>query len=365
MMEATSPAVTVQKDERLWSVKRLSWLFVEVIVTIGAIALVLRGIGLQETGEAFRDADYRWMIPAALFLFVDLQVRALRWRLLLDLKRPVSHNNLFGASNVGYMVNNIVPLRAGEVARVLLIDELEHTGKIRGGASAASERVLDVLAMFVLLIALFPFIDEPAWATGPAILLGAGVSVAFMMLLVLSHVNDAGSRFWDTPLQRLGTPGRWLSHALDAVLQALRPLRRWRSAALVAALTALAWALAAVSFLMVMTAFHIDEGFEAAALVLAATTLSMVVPSSPGYIGVFHAVAVQTLVDVFGVDKERALTYAFGQHGLIYVLPTALGGLFLFSHRGLWRELVRSSGTWFRRRPNEVSDGARLDEREA
>jgi hypothetical protein len=51
---------------------------------------------------------------------------------------------------------------------------------------------------------------------------------------------------------------------------------------------------------------------------------------------------VQTLGEVFGVDKEVALTYAFGQHALIYLLPAALGGIFLLTHRRLWHDLVQS-----------------------
>jgi glycosyltransferase 2 family protein len=342
MSEGESPGLTPRADPPLLNLRRLGLLLLEVAVTVGAIALLLRGIGVDETIDAFADADYRWFVPAALFLFLDLQVRALRWRLLLDLQRPVSHQNLFGASNVGYLVNNILPFRAGEVARVLLIDRLERTGKIRAGASAFSERMVDVLAMIVLLVALFPMIDEPDWATGPALVFGAAAVVGFAGLLVLSHLNDAGAAFWQRPLRRLGRAGDWLGRALDSALQALRPFRRWTAAVAILVLTVAIWSLAAISFYMVMMAFHIDSGFEAAALVLTATTLSMVVPSSPGYIGVFHAVAVQTLVEVFGVDKELALTYAFGQHGLIYVLPAVLGGIFLLAHRSLWHDLLRS-----------------------
>jgi uncharacterized protein (TIRG00374 family) len=342
MLDTETRTLEAPSPPRRYALRRALTLIIQLVVTVGCLALLLRGIGLEETADAFRDADYRWVAPAAIFLVLDLQLRAVRWRMLLDLGRPISHNNLFGASNVGYLVNNILPFRAGEVARVLLIDELEHTGKVRGAASAVSERLLDVVAMVVLLVVLFPFIDEPSWATGPALALGAAVVVGFMMILALSHANDAGKTFWEAPLRRLGRPGNWTMRILDAGLRAMRPMRRWSSAAAISALTAVIWLLAALSFYMMMIAFNVDGGFAAAALVLTATTLSMIVPSSPGYIGVFHAVAVQTLVEVFGVDKEVALTYAFGQHGLIYILPSALGAYFLLTHRQLWHRLVAS-----------------------
>jgi len=342
MSEAPPPVVDTTMRSRPAGLRRAAWLLLALAISAVAIVRLLDGIHFGDTRSAFRDADYVWFIPAVLFLVVDLQLRAVRWRLLLDAGRHVSHNNLFGAANVGYLVNNVLPFRAGEIARVFLIDELEKTGKIRAAASAAVERVLDVLAMMVLLIALFPFIDEPGWATGPALVLGAGVIIGFVVLLALSHMNDAGRSFWSAPVRRVPRVGGRLVDVADTVLRAVAPLRRAATLAIVAALTAVIWGCAAMSFYMVLTAFRLEGGITAAALVLTATTLIMVVPSAPGYVGVFHAAAVPALVEVFGIPKEQALTYAVAQHGMIYLVTTALGAGFLLSHRGLWRQVVRS-----------------------
>ena len=318
------------------------WLVVALAISAVAVVRVLDGVHLGDTFSAFGDAKYIWLAPAVLFLLIDLQLRALRWRLLLDAGKHVSHNNLFGASNVGYLVNNIFPFRAGEIARVILIDDLEKTGKIRAAASAVTERILDVLAMIVLLVALFPFIDEPGWATGPALLLGVGALLAFVLALALSRASDAGNAFWSSRLRGVPRIGERLDDLVDTGLQGMRPLRRGGTLAIVSALTAVVWGFAALSFYMVMKAFQIDAGFSAAALVLTATTLVMVVPSAPGYVGVFHAAAVPALVNVFGISEEQALTYAVAQHGLIYIMTTVLGAGFLLTHKGLWQKAIRA-----------------------
>jgi uncharacterized membrane protein YbhN (UPF0104 family) len=341
MMEATSQPLNTPSAGRRFAPGQAAWLLLQIAVTAGAIVLVVWGLDLRETGDAFREADYRWFIPAAIFLFADLQLRALRWRLLLALGRDASHRSLFGAQNVGYLVSNVLPFRAGEVARVLLIDEMEKTGKVRAAASVFCERLIDVLAMVLLLVALFPFVDEPGWATGPALFVGAAACAGAAALLIASHLNDAGKAFWTSWLRRL-PKAEFIEESLDTALRSLRPLRRAAAVAPILILTAVVWFSAASSFYMVMKAFHVDSGPAAAGLVLTATTLSMVVPSSPGYVGVFHAIAVQTLVDVFGVEREPALSYAVGQHGLIYLMPALLGVYFLATHRGLWRDLVRS-----------------------
>lgn len=326
------------------NLRRFAWIAIEIAVTGGALALLFWRLDLRATGEAFGKADYWLLIPAVLFLVADLQLRAVRWRLLLSMKRRLSHNNLFGSTNVGYLVNGVLPFRAGEVARVLLVDELEGTGKVRAGSSVAIERGIDAITMVALLVLLFPFIDEPAWATGPALILGAVLVTGLVTLVVVARMNDAGRHPWKPLLRRVPRVGSKLEDLSDTVLTGFAPLRHPSTLAGVVLLTAVLWLAAMLSFWMVMMAFHLDLGLEAAALVLAATTLGMVVPSSPGYVGVFHAIAAQTLVNVFGIPKETAVTYAIAQHGVIYLVPAVLGGIFLFRQRAVWHDFVTSMG---------------------
>lgn len=324
--------------------RRSALIGVEVIVTAVALTLLFRGLHLSETAKAFRRANYWFLAPALAFLLLDLQLRAVRWRLLLRPQRGLSHNNLFGATNVGYLVNDVLPFRVGEVARVFLIDELETTGKVRAAGSVVVERGIDVIAMILLVVSLFPFIDEPSWTRGPALVIGAVVVVGFLLLVALSHVHDTDRAVWKIWIERVPRIGVRLEDATSTLLAALRPLRSIGTLAAIAALTILIWVSGTLSFLMVMKAFRLDVGYPAAALVVAATTLGMIVPSSPGYVGVFHAIAVKTLTEVFGVPKELALTYAFAQHALIYFVPAALGVEFLRHHRAIWHRLAASLG---------------------
>ncbi len=344
---------------RSGSLRRAALIAVEAAITVGALFVLFRGVDVPETARSFRHANYWLLAPAIALLILDLQFRAVRWRLLLSPHPGLRHSNLFGATNVGYLVNDVLPFRAGEVARVFLIDELENIGKVRSAASIAVERGIDVIAMVALVIVLFPFIDEPGWTHGPALLIGGGALAAFALLIALSHVNESDRAFWKAWLRRVPRVGAQLEQASNTMLIALHPLRRIVTLASVVALTAIIWACGTLSFLMVMQAFHLEVGFPAAAIVIGATTLGMVVPSSPGYVGVFHAIAVKTLTEVFGVPKENALTYAFAQHAVIYFVPAALGAAFLWNHRLMWHDFAASIGLRARR-PAAAAAGERL-----
>ena len=317
-------------------------LVAQLVVTVGALVLLFRGLDLGATVDAFKDANY-WLLPVAIaFLLADLGLRAVRWRLLLKPQDGLSLDNLFGATTVGYLVSNILPFRLGEVARVLAVDRLESTGRVRAASSVAIERGIDVVAMVVLVVALFPFIDEPSWTRGPALILGAVVVAGFVMLAVMARLNESGRSFWRPLIRVVPRFSERLEHLLDNVLAGFHPLLRWDVLAAVITLTVTIWMSALLSFYMIMQAFNLDQALAAAGLVLGATTLGMVVPSSPGYIGVFHAIAVETLVSVFGVPKERALTYAVAQHAVIVVVPSLLGITFLLRRRRMWPDLIAS-----------------------
>ncbi len=330
------------RDGRLHGVWQRLLLVVQLAVSAGALVLLFRGLDLGTTLDAFKDANY-WLLPVAVaLLLVDLGLRSVRWRLLLRPQSGLSLDNLFGATNVGYLVNNILPFRAGEIARVLAVDRLEKTGRLRAASSVAIERGIDLVAMVVLVVALFPFIEEPDWARGPALLLGAVVVAGFVTLGVIARLNESGHGFWRPLVRAVPRFSARLEHLMDQVLAGFHPLLRWRVLAEVLVLTAIIWACAALSFYTVMSAFNLDLRFSAAALVLGATTLGMVVPSSPGYIGVFHAIAVETLVSVFGVPREHALTYAVAQHAVIVIVPSMLGIAFLLRRRSMWHDIVAS-----------------------
>ena len=348
-MEMGPESDSMGVDKRSRVLVRVALIAVELIVTAGALVVLFRGVDIPETARAFRQANYWLLLPAVVFLVLDLQFRALRWRLLLSPRRGLSHGNLFGATNVGYLVNDVLPLRVGEVARVFLIDELEQTGKVRAAGSIAVERGIDVIAMIALVIALFPFVDEPGWTHGPALLIGSGVIMAFVLAILMSHVNDTDRAFWKAWLRRVPRFGAHLEDGANTLLIALHPLRQVSMLAAVVSLTAVIWTCGTLSFLMVMKAFHLDVGFPGAALVIGATTLGMIVPSSPGYVGVFHAIVVKTLTDVFGVPREDALTYAVAQHAVIYLVPAAFGATFLWSHRPMWHDFAASIGLRARR----------------
>jgi len=317
-------------------------------LTISALALylALRGIKWDEVASALKEANYLFLLPAAVALATVFACRTWRWRLLLYPLRGLRMGNLFGAITVAYLINNILPFQLGDLGRAYLIGELEGVRKSRALSTVVVERIIDVLTLVVLLILLIPFIGVPSWAAVPAAILG----VAFLLLGALALVA-ALRRHWLIAIvdglpsfvpQRVKTRlGESVHSAIDGLHVLSNPLLLVQ----VLALTVLQWLVSAGALYFVMLAFDLNVGYDAAVFVVVVVSFGFLIPASPGSIGVYHALSVKALA-VYGVDEGPALSYAFVAHLMYYLPPIIVGTLFLWQHQLGWRRLrVLTAGT--------------------
>jgi uncharacterized protein (TIRG00374 family) len=319
--------------------------WIGIALSCGALVLAFRGLRWAEVGDAMADANYGLLILGVALLLVAIYLRALRWAVLFRPQKGMRIGNLFGTINVGYALNNTLPLRVGEFARAYLIGEAEQISAARALSTLVIERTLDTVTVVVLLRVTLPFIDAPAWARGPALFLGLGFLGVAVLLATLSAARARAMRLvgWAVRFlpERIREP---TEAAADAAIEGLAVLRRPADVAQAAAWSAVSWLASAAVTYVVMQAYDLDLPITAALFVIAATSLGMVVPSSPGYIGVFHAIAIESLVNVFDVERSRAASYALVQHGIFYLLPIVIAAAYLARERALWRRLLMRTG---------------------
>jgi glycosyltransferase 2 family protein len=315
--------------------------WVGVAVSAAAVALALRGLDVGEVAHTLRTTNVLWLIPAVAALLIALYPRVRRWEVLFYPTTGVSQGSLFGAMNVGYMLNNLLPLRVGELGRAAVIARTEDVDYARALSTILVERVLDILVLFGLLMALLPFVDEPQWMTRSAIVLGVGtLSLAALLALAASFRNFAAAiarrllRRASPSLQARGEG--WVSAALTGFAALSEPR------VLVEALfwSVLGWACSSVFLFCCLQALNMHMSYAAPLLVMVAINLGMVIPSSSGYVGVYHAIVIETMTAAFAVTREQALSFAIISHALFYVTPILLGVGYLWNRRELWQDTV-------------------------
>ena len=274
--------------------------------------------------EALRQADWRYLIIALGALLAFLVTRSMRWQILLG--SGIVLTEAFAVTNIGYLVSNVLPFRLGDPARAVAI---ALTGKVRVSTALSTvvvERVLDMLAVVLLLAITAPFVRQTGW-TREAGLLGGGAAVLSLALLVVLALRpEVGRRAARWILARVprADPERWVER-VEGVLGGLAALRSLRSGIGLMVWSVVTWASSVGFYLAMLRAFIEAPTLVQASFLTCAIGLSVALPSSPGAFGVFQAVARFALQLPFGIAAETAIAVAFGSHAILYVAMCSLG----------------------------------------
>ena len=128
--------------------------------TIGFGYLAIRDAHPDEVWDALQEANIWWVVPSFAVLAVAVAIRALRWQLLFRRETRPPYGATAASTIVGLAVNSLLPLRAGEAARVIALNRAAGTSPVESAATVALERILDVFCLLLLLLAALPWLPE-------------------------------------------------------------------------------------------------------------------------------------------------------------------------------------------------------------
>jgi uncharacterized protein (TIRG00374 family) len=288
----------------------------------------VRNVHPDEVRDALEQCDYWWLVPSIALLFVAQVVRALRWQYLFAPATRPPYRPVFEATLLGQCFNNILPARAGEIARIVALHRAAGTSRAETTSTVVVERLYDVLVLLGLLFVFVPWLPHVTWIHAAAILAIVLFAATVASVVVLLRWGEKPFLVLLRPLTRLGLPFLTLEraeHAAASFVRGAASLRDPRLAAAALVLTAVSWIPLALSTWVLMIGFHLGLSVLAGLLVTIATGLSLVLPSSPGAVGVFEAAALVGL-KAYGIDKDEALSYALVLHAVNF-FPYVLAGL--------------------------------------
>jgi uncharacterized protein (TIRG00374 family) len=333
---------------------------------LGAVflALALWGVPLSELRVAFAEMEWVYLIHVTVTWLAQYALRAWRQQTLLRALAPATtfRSNL-AIVIVGFFCINAFPARLGEAVRPYLFYEREGVPLGAGFALVLVERVIDLVGIFVVLLAVIAWVEMPeqivelAGRRIPLVDLGRTTATALLLPLLLALFALAafgegalrlaeriaaaiGARVAAPVVHRLlGFGLRFAAAFLDGVAALRSPTRL----AMLVLQTVLLFLAMGLMMLALSYAFQLEDriGFGAGFGVLAISMFGIALPAPPGFAGVFEA-AVRGGLAVFGVRGEalagRALAYALVMHWWPFLLLAGWAAFFLWRDRiGLGR----------------------------
>jgi uncharacterized protein (TIRG00374 family) len=301
------------------------------------ISLVLLIVVFYQTDPskiwiALQQAQYIYLLPALALYFIGVGVRAARWHFLLRPIKPISARALFPPVVIGYMANDILPARMGELVRAYVLGRQENVSKAATLVTIIVERIFDGLAMLTFIVAgtlALNLADEELNAR--LRLVGALFIAAILAFALLAGMPRRVERLAHFFIQRLPTETfRARATALTrALLDGLGVLRSPTDSLAVYALSILAWLFETGMYVVLAWGFNIFLPLPVFLVACAFANLVTIAPSTPGYVGVFDAPIVYVLT-LFGIELNLATSYTLVLHAALIVPVTLLGFFYLW-----------------------------------
>ncbi len=307
---------------------RLVQLVIGVAVSAVLLYVALRGQDWDEIGAVLAQANYLY-IPVIIAVSVySLLIRAQRWQALIEraLGRKQALAPVFSSTAIGFMANSVLPLRAGEVVRPWLLTRLGGVPVSTAFATAVLERVLDMIAVLVLLmvVAGTAGFEEPikSIATYACVAAAIGLAAIFFIHRQKDRYLPVVDRIWRVLPTAISVKVIALEHGffdgLASIAETTVLLR-------LVAWSLYLWLVIALTFYLASLAVGIHIGYLGSGVAVAAVVaLAVALPSAPGFVGVWQAGCLSAL-SIYGVAPGPAVAVSLLSHAMAFMTQIPLG----------------------------------------
>jgi glycosyltransferase 2 family protein len=310
--------------------------------------LAFRQARLEEVLRALASASYWLMIPAVALTMVAYALRAVRWRYLLLGVKEISFGPLFSSIMIGFMGNNVLPARLGELLRAHSLGRSTGVSRSAALASIVVERIFDMIVLLLLFgtIVVLRGLPREIRTWGEILLVLVLVAVA-VLIIFQAWPGRVFALCRLVPHVRLR---QRLLKAAQNFHEALGVLRQGRPLIMALFYSLIMWGCIVFIVACCVLALHLPVPSEANVVVLVAMAIGTMIPAAPGYVGTLQYAGTLGLKS-YGVDPAAALSFTLLYHASQW-FPVTIVGLVFFL-----RERVQLSRLASEDLPEEEADG--------
>jgi len=303
-----------------------------VAISVALLAFIIRRVDLAEVRRNLQAAHVLPLLLAVVLATLTFPIRTMRWRILLRSAQgdPLPLLPMWHATAIGFMANNVLPFRAGELIRPFAASQLAGARFTSALSSIAVERIFDGLTVTALLtLALLSAGLPGRVAVGGvsvhhlALVAGSVSAAALLVALAVVGWPMAAERAVRALVPRAQLADRIVG-LIEGIRQGLAALNSPSRIGGVIFWSLALWLVNALSFYVGFAAFDIKVSYIGALLMQGLVAFGVSVPSTPGYVGPFEAAIVAGLA-LYGITEDRAFSYAIAYHVTTFIPITLLG----------------------------------------
>ena len=312
------------------------------LISISLIAAILYFVDIKTTWNAMLQANYVLIGISFILSFVWLAVRAIVWRTLL--RDKPTYMDVFYTEGEGYLLNNFLPFRLGEIGRAFLLSR--KSGGMSFGEiipTIVIERVVDLIISAVIFLAALPYVVNSDSSPTLGYAIGGVMLFGLVLMYILARNNQWALDLFHKLAARIPLLQKF-SGFLESFFQGLGVLTDGWLFIRFLFWMILDWAIALYAYYLMVLAFFPEATWIWAIFGLGMAAFGGAVPSAPGAVGTFEGAVVFALTR-FTADESTALAAALTMRLYNYLNSTVIGVLGLSKEgqtlSGVYNELMR------------------------
>lgn len=325
--------------------------------------LAFKNVAFGQLIKVFKEIQYGWILPFIAITILGMYIRAVRWRWILKSRHDYSSSQLFPSLIIGFALNSLLPLRAGEFARPFILSRRQKIPYTTVLATVVVERIVDSLTLLFsfFIVLLFIKIDPESqysismgkWQytiTGE-MLTGLNRKLAlvtFLLLLIsITFIIDATRRIYEIIIRHIPLLGSSLKqkliHILHQFSHGFHSLKNIRYLIMIFLYSLIIWVLVGFSLQVMSWGFpDLSIQFQHGMAIMIIICIAIIIPAAPGYWGLYECGCIFALIALGLVPStDKGYANALGFSLVIHtfqIVPIILIGLYY-----LWKENISIS----------------------
>ncbi|MFA5858330.1 MAG: lysylphosphatidylglycerol synthase transmembrane domain-containing protein [Elusimicrobiota bacterium] len=289
--------------------------------------LIFRKTDLQQIFSLILAAKWGFVLLSLVLTVVSLYIRSYRWQVLLKEHHVIPRRSCMESICIGLTTNNLLPFRLGDLTQAYVLAKRNSLSKSLVLSTVVVERLCDLVFPLVVITASSVVILAPGSNLVFAFLVVIPIGLLFLFIAKGQVKNIVSFIFSKTQYSER------IVRAVDNFYAGFKVFRTWQNSLLVTFYTLVLWTCYSLMSYCILLAVRIDLSLLKVIWVQAVTAMSVVIPSSPGYIGTWEFFA-QSALQVLGVNKELGLTFAILSHATQYIVQNVMG-IYMIAKTGL------------------------------
>jgi glycosyltransferase 2 family protein len=314
-----------------------------LLISLMAIILLVYLTNWSDVWQAVLAIPLPVLLVAILAYFCGLLLRAQTWKILLQNK--ASYSRVFLTLNEGYLLNNLLPFRLGELGMILLLSQGAQLSAFFVLSTIIVQRAYDMAIAASLLLASLPLALQMQSAGTVAIIVLAGVVLGFLVLFLAATYRGWIKQKLESKFSSSQRFQTMILPRLDALLQGLEVLTRPSQFLLSIAFMFASWFFGMLEIHLLIRGVGAMPVYWWTAFILGIVSLGIAVPSAPAGLGVYEG-AMLLALSALGVPPALGLAVAIVAHVIHITITGVIGSIALIrdgqSLVGLYQRLRHS-----------------------